>query len=65
MRLLDQRIQNYALFPEVSPQMPVAQRRRHAAPADRAGLNPVGFAMRTERKVTDKIVDGLKFHGWM
>ena len=21
--------------------------------------------MRTERKVTDKIVDGLKFHSWM
>jgi len=29
LHLLDQRIENYALFPEVSPQKPVAQRRRH------------------------------------
>jgi len=29
LHLLDQRMQNYALFPEVSPQKPVAQRRRH------------------------------------
>jgi hypothetical protein len=28
----------------------------------RADLNLVGIAMRTERKVIDKIVDGLKFH---
>jgi hypothetical protein len=28
----------------------------------RAGLNLVGLAMRAERKVIDKIVDGLKFH---
>jgi hypothetical protein len=28
----------------------------------RAGLNLVGIAMRAERKVIDKIVDGLKFH---
>lgn len=28
----------------------------------RAELNPVGLAMRAERKVIDKIVDGLKFH---
>jgi hypothetical protein len=28
----------------------------------RADLNLVGLAMRAERKVTDKIVDGLKFH---
>jgi len=29
----------------------------------RAELNLVGLAMRAERKVIDKIVDGLKFHG--
>jgi hypothetical protein len=29
---------------------------------DRAELNLVGIAMRAERKVIDKIVDGLKFH---
>jgi hypothetical protein len=29
----------------------------------RADLNLVGLAMRAERKVIDKIVDGLKFHG--
>src|SRR6478609_2656145 len=28
----------------------------------RADLNLVGVAMRAERKVIDKIVDGLKFH---
>ena len=28
----------------------------------RAELNLVGIAMRAERKVVDKIVDGLKFH---
>jgi hypothetical protein len=28
----------------------------------RADLNPVGIAVRAERKVIDKIVDGLKFH---
>src|ERR1700760_3935598 len=28
----------------------------------RADLNLVGIAMRAERKVVDKIVDGLKFH---
>ena len=28
----------------------------------RADLNLVGLAMRAERKVVDKIVDGLKFH---
>jgi hypothetical protein len=28
----------------------------------RGGLNLVGLAMRAERKVIDKIVDGLKFH---
>jgi hypothetical protein len=28
----------------------------------RAGLNLVGIALRAERKVIDKIVDGLKFH---
>jgi hypothetical protein len=29
----------------------------------RAELNLVGLAVRAERKVVDKIVDGLKFHG--
>jgi len=29
----------------------------------RADLNLVGLAMRAGRKVIDKIVDGLKFHG--
>jgi len=29
----------------------------------RSELNLVGLAMRAERKVIDKIVDGLKFHG--
>jgi hypothetical protein len=28
----------------------------------RAELSLVGIAMRAERKVIDKIVDGLKFH---
>ena len=28
----------------------------------RAELNLVGIAMRAERKVIDKIIDGLKFH---
>ena len=28
----------------------------------RADLNLVGIAMRAERKVIDKIIDGLKFH---
>jgi hypothetical protein len=30
--------------------------------AARHELNLVGLAMRAERKVIDKIVDGLKFH---
>jgi hypothetical protein len=30
----------------------------------RAELNLAGLAMRAERKVIDKIVDGLKFHSW-
>jgi hypothetical protein len=29
----------------------------------RTDLNLVGLAMRAERKVIDKIVDGLRFHG--
>jgi hypothetical protein len=29
----------------------------------RADLNLVGLALRAERKLIDKIVDGLKFHG--
>jgi hypothetical protein len=28
----------------------------------RADLNLVGLALRAERKVVDKIMDGLKFH---
>jgi hypothetical protein len=28
----------------------------------RADLNLVGLALRAERKVVDKILDGLKFH---
>ena len=28
----------------------------------RAELNLVGLAMRAERKVIDKVIDGLKFH---
>jgi hypothetical protein len=36
---------------------------RHAVKAvARADLNLVGLAMRAERKLIDKIVDGLKFH---
>lgn len=30
---------------------------------ERAGLNLVGLAFRADRKVIDKVVDGLKFHG--
>jgi hypothetical protein len=37
---------------------PTAPRSRRL----RAHLNLVGLAMRAERKVIDKIVDGLKFH---
>ena len=62
MHLLDQRIENYALFPEVSLQIASAQRCGHAAPADRVGPNLVGLAMSAVRKVIDKIVEGLKFH---
>jgi hypothetical protein len=29
----------------------------------RVELNLVGLAFRAERKVIDKVVDGLKFHG--
>jgi hypothetical protein len=62
LHLLDQRIENYALFPEVSPQMASAQRCGHDAPADRVGPNLVGLTTRAEGKVIDKIVAGLKFH---
>jgi len=48
LHLLDQRIQNYAMFPEVSPQKPVAQRRRHAAHADRAGRKVIEDRRRVE-----------------
>jgi hypothetical protein len=37
--------------------------RREGEGGDPRQLNLVGLAMRAERKVIDKIVDGLKFHG--
>ena len=39
-----------------------AANREAVKAVDRADLNLVGLAMRGERKVIDKIVDGLKFH---
>jgi hypothetical protein len=39
-----------------------AANRQAVRAVDRAELNLVGVAMRAERKVIDKIVDGLKFH---
>ena len=39
-----------------------AANREAVKAVDRANLNLVGLAMRGERKVIDKIVDGLKFH---
>jgi hypothetical protein len=39
-----------------------AANREVVKAAIRADLNLVGLAMRAERKVIDKIVDGLKFH---
>jgi hypothetical protein len=39
-----------------------AANREAVKAVDRADLNLVGLAMRAERKVFDKIVDGLKFH---
>jgi hypothetical protein len=36
--------------------------RREGEGGDPRQLNLVGLAMRAERKVIDKIVDGLKFH---
>ena len=39
-----------------------AANRAAVKAAARADLNLVGLAMRAERKVIDKIVDGLKFH---
>src|SRR5579871_2203679 len=39
-----------------------AANREAVRAAIRAELNLVGLAMRAERKVIDKIVDGLKFH---
>jgi len=49
LRLFDQRIENYALFPEFITKG-VRSASRHAAPADRAGLNLVGFAMRADAR---------------
>ena len=40
-----------------------AANREVVRAVQRADLNLVGLAMRAERKVIDKIVDGLKFHG--
>ena len=39
-----------------------AANREAVRAIQRADLNLVGLAMRAERKVIDKIVDGLKFH---
>jgi hypothetical protein len=39
-----------------------AANREAVRAVTRADLNLVGLAMRAERKVIDKIVDGLKFH---
>jgi hypothetical protein len=39
-----------------------AANREVVRAVQRADLNLVGLAMRAERKVIDKIVDGLKFH---
>jgi hypothetical protein len=39
-----------------------AANREAVKAVTRADLNLVGIAMRAERKVIDKIVDGLKFH---
>ncbi|HET7889547.1 MAG TPA: DUF2000 family protein [Bradyrhizobium sp.] len=39
-----------------------AANREAVRAVTRADLNLVGIAMRAERKVIDKIVDGLKFH---
>lgn len=39
-----------------------AANREAVRAVPRANLNLVGLAMRAERKVIDKIVDGLKFH---
>ncbi|MGB6256316.1 MAG: DUF2000 domain-containing protein, partial [Bradyrhizobium sp.] len=39
-----------------------AANRKVVRAVARADLNLVGIAMRAERKVIDKIVDGLKFH---
>ena len=39
-----------------------AANREAVKAVTRADLNLVGVAMRAERKVIDKIVDGLKFH---
>ena len=39
-----------------------AANRASVKAVSRADLNLVGIAVRTERKVIDKIVDGLKFH---
>lgn len=40
-----------------------AANREAVRAVQQADLNLVGIAMRAERKVIDKIVDGLKFHG--
>ncbi len=40
-----------------------AANREAVRAVQQADLNLVGIAMRAERKLIDKIVDGLKFHG--
>ena len=41
-----------------------AANREAVKAVTRPDLNLVGIAMRAERKVIDKIVDGLKFHSY-
>ena len=56
----------YAVKPRISSSLNEATRKCYEFGGKqcviRAKLNLVGLAMRAERKVIDKIVDGLKFH---
>jgi hypothetical protein len=51
-----------ALARGVKPAVYTEDNREVVKAVIRAELNLVGLAMRAERKVIDKIVDGLKFH---
>jgi hypothetical protein len=52
-----------ALYPEdIFKTTHDAANREAVRAVERTDLNLVGIAMRAERKVIDKIVDGLKFH---